>query len=351
MNNEIKNITLTVIFEASALNRDEKIGGNILSIKKLNIDGETRSFLSKVSIRHYLFETLYKSNPDIWRPAAVTGQGSVVQFDLEKEDILSSAELDTFGFMYTISGESSITRKSPLGITKAISLNQYNQDMAFYANHDLIVRGLTQGLNLTPNPYSKEEHTSFYKLTFTLDSDMFGRDSWVLNKKPIFENGKLIIKFGECEKYIDALDKKVQDKDNIYFTKNGYISVKEVRKDVYEINFVLDMEIKYKRIYSILNAIKNGFYAQSSGEANTIIPLFIIASGVKIPSPIFHPFIDIIKNDREYKVIGVEDCLANEWINSDKIFIKDTKRLRCEISDNEKITRDWESFLLDIGVK
>ncbi|MDH7604552.1 MAG: hypothetical protein QHH13_06605, partial [Melioribacter sp.] len=55
-NNEIKNITLTMIFEGAALNRDEKIGGNILSIKKMNVNGEIKSFISKVAIRHYLFE-------------------------------------------------------------------------------------------------------------------------------------------------------------------------------------------------------------------------------------------------------------------------------------------------------
>ena len=32
-NNSFPNITMTVIFEGSALNRNEKIGGNILSVK------------------------------------------------------------------------------------------------------------------------------------------------------------------------------------------------------------------------------------------------------------------------------------------------------------------------------
>ncbi len=146
--NKIKNITATIIFEASALNRDEKIGGNILSIKKLNIDGEVKSFLSKPAIRHYLFESLYRAYPSDWKPAVVTGQGQVVQFDLLQEDILSNSELDAFGFMYTISGENSITRKAPVGITKAISLKPYNQDMAFYANHDLVSRGNQKGLIL-----------------------------------------------------------------------------------------------------------------------------------------------------------------------------------------------------------
>jgi CRISPR-associated protein Cst2 len=57
-NGNIKNVTVTVIFEGSALNRDEKIGGNILSIKKLNVNGEVHSFIGKPAIRHYLFQTV-----------------------------------------------------------------------------------------------------------------------------------------------------------------------------------------------------------------------------------------------------------------------------------------------------
>ncbi|MGB9793087.1 MAG: type I-B CRISPR-associated protein Cas7/Cst2/DevR, partial [Thermacetogeniaceae bacterium] len=151
MNDTIKNITITIIFDGSALNRDEKIGGNILSIKKLNVNGEVRSFIGKPAIRHYLFQTLKTGFG--WKEAKVTGQGQVVQFDITQDDILSSEELDAFGYMYTLGGQTSITRKAPVGITKAVSLSPYEADLAFYANHDLVRRGHTQGLSVDPNPY------------------------------------------------------------------------------------------------------------------------------------------------------------------------------------------------------
>ncbi len=115
----IPNITVTIIFDGAALNRDEKIGGNIQSIKKLTIGDRVVSFISRPAIRHYLFNTLVRSAN--WKPATITGQGKVAQFDLLQDDILSSEELDAFGYMYTISGENSITRKAPVGITKAVS--------------------------------------------------------------------------------------------------------------------------------------------------------------------------------------------------------------------------------------
>ena len=59
-NEAIKNVTITIIFDGSALNRDEVIAGNILSIKKLNVNGEIRSFIGKPALRHYLFQSLHR---------------------------------------------------------------------------------------------------------------------------------------------------------------------------------------------------------------------------------------------------------------------------------------------------
>ncbi|MBI5807783.1 MAG: type I-B CRISPR-associated protein Cas7/Cst2/DevR [Ignavibacteriales bacterium] len=475
----MKNITLTMIFEGSALNRDEKIGGNILSIKKMNVNGEIKSFISKVAIRHYLFETLQKAFEDNWRGASVTGQGSVVQFDIAKDDILSNAELDAFGYMYTISGENSLTRKSPIGITKAVSISNYEQDLAFYANHDLVKRANDQGLNVTPNPYSKEEHNALYKISFTIDSKIFGEDAWIVKSEPILDNDNTKLKI-EMAKPLKAVLKNVQliiddegndyyqidgkdDKDDKKIFINGYEitvdkslmeekrtkkadkvelnwkseylekekkeeqtaeqknekgkkalfkvsefyyneeegtytfnvsreplyddkektltfelgAVKEIginkpelqkiypkkynndygdlvleeigSKGPFKVVFKLKDEIKKKRILDILESIKDGLYAQSSGEANTIVPLFIIASGVKIPSPIFHPFIDVKKEDGEIKVIGIKDCLNNSWIDG-KVYIQDCERLKVDVED-ENITNNWDDFLtnLDLG--
>jgi len=351
MTNSIKNISLTIIFEGSALNRDEKIGRNILSIKKLKINGETKSFLSKVAIRHYLFQTLLRAYPAYWKPAGLTSEQDVIQFDITQDDILTSAEMDAFGYMYTISGESSVTRKAPVGITKAVSIFNYYLDMAFYANHDLVRRANEKGLNINPNPYNKEEHTSLYKLSFTIDSEILGTDEWLVYEEPEFSENKLNIMLGNKTKSLEASFIKEENKLKFYqFDGKGQIIVKKLADRVFAVQFVLNEDDKKNRIKSILETIKNGLYAQSSGEVNTIIPLVMIASGVRIPSPIFHSFIDIRKDNDYFEVIGLRDCLKNQWIGSDKIFLMVSEKFKANVND-QRLTDNWEEFLESIGLK
>ena len=348
-----KHITLTMIFEGSALNRDEKIGGNILSIKKLNLEGKTVSFIGKPAIRHHLFETLVKAYN--WEPAKVTdkeqNKNNVIQFDISEDDILTSPELDAFGYMYTIGEQMSIVRRSPIGITKAVALNSYNGDMAFYANHDLVQRGLSQGLKVTPDLYTKEEHISFYKVSFTIDADMLGKDEWIIEEKPKYmeSEGKLEITLPDKKIRKASIVEEEEPKDGLHSfkTDNGFIKYESVGNNKWRIIFELEPKYKKDRIHQILEVIKNGLYSQASNEVNTIIPLFLIASAVKIPSPIFHPYIDLILSEdkRTHLVIGIQDALKNSWINS-KVFIMESERVRGEKSgiESSSITDCWEEF-------
>lgn len=457
----MKNITVTVLFEGSALNRDEKIGGNVQSIKKLNIDGKERSFLSRPAIRHYLFNTLVKAYPQDWKPAKITGQGEVAQFDITQDDIFTSAELDAFGYMFTIGGEMSITRKAPVGITKAISLGGYNQDMAFYVNHDLVNRANQEGLNVKLNPYQSEEHRSLYKVSFTIDTEIFGKDVWIVKNEPKFENNTLTIELAkpqsitlsnvkkqdesdyyvininerdytiyvngkelsvsrelmeekkdkkENKKYLQfRLEKKEKSKfkiedyrlddnneyynisltrepkydsekneltletglvkviNNVEEIQGGYkikkdsqqigtIKVEQVNQ-AYKVTFELGENTKKKRIKQILEVIRNGLVAHSSGEDNTIVPLFMTAGEVIVPSPVFHTYVDMVGG----QIIGIADCLNNSWVcynfaknnnqNSEhskhKIFVQGTEKLKVELT-NERITNDWSTFISQI---
>jgi CRISPR-associated protein Cst2 len=112
---------------------------------------------------------------------------------------------------------------------------------------------------------------------------------------------------------------------------------------------------KIKRVHDVLEAIKDGLYAQSSGEANTIVPLFLIAGAVKVPSPIFHPYIDVRKEDGQWKVIGVGDALKNSWLEKDGnrpiVYIQDCERLKVDDDLKSQALRNWEDFLDKVGLK
>jgi CRISPR-associated protein Cst2 len=246
--------------------------------------------------------------------------------------------------MYTLAGQTSITRKAPLGITKAVSLYPYEADLAFYANHDLVRRGHVQGLSVDPNPYTKEEHSSFYKVSFTIDVDKLGQDVWLADDYDSSKN-EIIFKYKEGN----------QQKELRFVKNQRGVSVSQIAGGKWKVEFRLDPTEKKKRVEAILETIKNGLYAQSSGEANTIVPLFVIAGAVKVPSPIFHPYLDVRKEDGQWKVIGVGNALENPWLEKDGdqpiVYIQDCERLRVDDRWKSKALRDWAEFLQKLVVE
>lgn len=480
---DLKGITFTIIFEADALNRDEKIGGNIPSIKKLTRFGnKTYSYLSRVAMRHYLFETLNKNYPDEWKPASCiesgTGDKKVVQFDLTTQNILTHAELDAFGYMYTIGGQTSITRKAPVGITKAVALETWEGDMQFNANHDLASR-----CGANPNPVNKEEHESFFKVSFTIDVEKLGYDEWwikdynyddtskkltlflsergtdvilknvkkgeeefqylidnkeiridgftcYVDKELIEEKTKKDKKSKDEKKYItfksNLLEKKKEEhtteessgnKDNSKGSKNkgksktfeiyegdysfddeqnlyqftigkyfydeqkntlmlsmvlahtidaekdqdgkykviknnlkiGEIEIKNEGQNKKAI-FQLEDREKQKRLYQILEVLRNGLVYHSSGENYGIVPQFIIAAGLKLPIPIFHSFVELNSFDRSILenayILKHEKSDANQ--NKKLIFAYKSEKFRnLDVSD---ACGDWYEFLMSLGL-
>jgi len=377
-NNNISNITMTVIFEGSALNRNEKIGGNILSVKKLNVNGEEKTYLSKGAIRHYLFNTLIRAEG--WKEAKILPDGQVLQFDIAADDILSCEELDVFGYMNTTRGQ---TRKTPLHITKAISMFPYEQDMGMYANHDLVRRAREQGdlENVpNPNPFNKEEHTSFYKITFTIDSEKLGEDKWIVSRIDI-EDNSIVLKNAkqkedksetqEEEKEVNIEKKKAKkDKapkeeiirsiaikkavtENLYEVENGFVEYKQLQNQKILVLFHLSPNERAKRIRNILETIQNGLIAHTSSESNTIVPIFTIIGDLTVPSPVFHSFIDVKKSDEGmFEVTGIKDAINNGWLKNN-LFVKGCERLKAqypkELGDLKK-AENWDAFLAAVNL-
>jgi CRISPR-associated protein Cst2 len=116
----------------------------------------------------------------------------------------------------------------------------------------------------------------------------------------------------------------------------------------WEVTFLLEPDIKQKRIEQLLETIKNGLYAQSSNELNTLIPIFLVASGVKVPSPVFHSYLvlgsDEDREGSDFQVSGLLDGLSNSWVEG-PVFVFESKRVRWDRREKEEASKKWNARL------
>lgn len=328
-----KGLTITVLFESSALNRDERVGGNVYSIKKIVRPEGAYSYMSKGFIRYHLFNTLH--NGFDWKVAPVvqttSSENHVVQFDFPRANIIEHEEIDLFGYMNTMYSKSGdkpqnigITRKAPLGISKAIALEPWGADISFNANHDLVSRARKAGLNSNPNPFRKEEDYSVYKVSYTLDMTRFGYQEHVFGEVPEgvidwLTKSSVSCKFSEVEKNCSSTAKTLEPKALWHkLVRNGEIKGFVGIMDKKNVYFIVADKEKQKRLLDLLTAIKDGLMMQASSECYGAVPQFIIASTLKVPVPVLSRFINIEngKIDEELLSHGLKNSyIQKSWID------------------------------------
>jgi len=345
----IKGLSATVVFEASAVNRDEKLAGNITSIKKLSRHSGTYSFMSRAFVRHHLFETLQMLHN--WKPAPVTvaTDKKVIQFNFPDANIVTYPEIDIFGFMNTsvLGSDVGVTRKAPLGMTKAISLEPWQADMSFYANHDMVQRAITAGIEATPNPFQKEEHHSYYRLSYTLDLHRLGYHDIRMNTvPPLLQKWIKSLQAANTEdlESVDFFDESFKT-DNWYRiskdndTLSGVVGLLE-EKSISHIVFIVSREERAKRIKELLEAILNGIAMHSSTEDYGLVPVFFVLATLKVPVPVFNSYVDFANG--AISTVTLNKAMKNSYI--DKAWYDGILPLSGKLdAENDKL-KQWSSI-------
>ncbi|MEM0325288.1 MAG: type I-B CRISPR-associated protein Cas7/Cst2/DevR [Candidatus Aenigmatarchaeota archaeon] len=334
-------ITLTIIFEGMNLNRDEGVGGNIQTLKKLHRgDGLVYTFMSRQALRYAISKKLIEEFG--WKETEVTRRGQrdrkTNQFDMSKANIIEYEEMDFFGYMYTIEGENAFVRSAVCRLTPAISLEKFSFDQSFNANHEMVKRAIKCGEEGIPNPWQTEDHLSLYKYSFVIDLDRIGKMD-DKEKKIVLENEEEAKKFLKgYEEYMSAEDKENCSKliDREYnLTKNGKNIGRIILKNKTEIEIEVNLPVeeKIKRIVDFLKAIKT-LSRGIQGNINSLAPLFVIGGIISSKTPLAHPLVELIPGTSRKLNKGMIDY-AEKILMDSSVVIKTNECFKIQNGNQE----------------
>lgn len=159
-----KGLTLTIIFEASSLNYDNRIGNELTLKKIIKADGKQYAYLSRQALRYSIVETMGINK------TPTTNEWYAVQFD-NAATIKDYPEIDLFGYLKTERNKAAQTRSAAVRLSNAEALNPFKRRKDFMNNSELSKRcEAKKSINMI------EMDTSFYVYTVTIDLCRIGED-------------------------------------------------------------------------------------------------------------------------------------------------------------------------------
>ena len=218
-------IVMDVVFYGNSLNYDQG-SGNYQELKKITKwDGKQYTLVSRYALRYSILETANKMG--LWDVADGSklyeseggGEQKVIQPAPEillSGEILKYPEFDLFGYLITQPrgiNQPQNFRTAPVKISHAVSLTPFSYDALFNANVGLANRRMKVTGKLEPNPFTAEEHETFYQYTVVVDVNNIGNLEVYVNEGENIQLGdgrKLKIKEIKSENDSNGDEEKVK---------------------------------------------------------------------------------------------------------------------------------------------
>lgn len=279
---------MDIVFKASSLNYDQG-SGNYQELKKITRwNGKQYTLVSRYALRYSILETLmgiskFKIADGEKMQLAGDRDNKVIQPAPElllSGEILKYPEFDLFGYLITSTDPQNF-RTSPVKLSHAISMTPFSYDALFNANLGMANRLRKIYGDMKPNPFTSEEHETFYIYSITIDLDKIGKLDLYLKKGGTLKrghDGKEKWKIESIEKDGDKIKIKLKEEK-----KNGREEIIETHasikvldlndKDIYHV--VYSTDDAYEKIETLIKSILN-LHRPIKGRDENLSPKLIV---------------------------------------------------------------------------
>jgi len=357
-------IVMDIVFYGNSLNYDQGTG-NYQELKKITKwDGRQYTLVSRYALRYSLLETAKKMG--LWDIAdgsklqrAGDGNQTVIQPSDEillSGEILKYPEFDLFGYLITSTTPQNF-RTAPVKISHAVSLTPFSYDALFNANIGLAnrMRKITGGME--PNPFTAEEHETYYQYTVIIDIENIGKLDVYINRNSNVGTGKEKWKIDEIHngdklKFILKKDKGKESKTIEQSDSVKKVVFEELEKDLVRVLYSLrpkDSEDPVEeRIIRLVRAILHLKRSIKGREEDLSPKLVVVGLYKNNPYKTYKDRISLVDEyyEEEYDEVTEEPLENGRKIKIKHVVSKSKKPLfevkvnsaeKTELSENELI--------------